>query len=349
VLTGVTTLAHAEVDLRLTTRFIQGSFDVLLPDGWVVALTEDGEAIEAQSPERHKLWINARVRHADDLARAEAYHLEQLRKSDLLDVAVVEERRLLDDRLLITVIRPSFNDKSDMGELLGPDHTTQHILASYRNAEQWLSAGLIVYGEDPVDERWIEFLVTVLESARIPLRQSSGGPLYRRVQGAPPLDHPSEDELLGAWRTQNIIGTATFVPVSPTDVILADVGLETLTLSHGGRYDSAWSGHFMALEGGDLVARRGEHRESGSWSLRDGVLLLEPKVAASRRFEDKADAGNFRSAPTPPRRYEVTLRNGAPVLRDACPIFAQMQYCDDLYTGGRRILDFVLEANDGKS
>jgi hypothetical protein len=105
----------------------------------------------------------------------------------------------------------------------------------------------------------------------------------------------------------------------------------------------------MALEGGDLVSRQGEHRESGSWLLRDGVLLLEPKVAATRRFEDKADAGDFRSTPTPPRRYEVTLRNGAPVLRGVCPIFAQMQYCDDLYTGGRRILDFVLEANDGKS
>jgi hypothetical protein len=351
VLSGVAIPARAETDLTLTTRFIQGSFDVLLPDGWVVALTAEGRAMEAQSPERHKLSLSARVRNDEDLARAEAHHLDQLRKSELLDVTVVEERRLLDGRLLVTVVRPSFNEKSRMGDLLGPDHTTRHILASYRGEGQglWLSAGLIVYGEEAVDERWIEFLATMLESARVPRKQSRGGPLYRRVKGAPPLAHAEVGELVGTWRTRNILGTATFAPTSPKDIVLADIGLEELTLSVTGHYESQWRGVFSALEGGDLVSRESEHRENGSWSVREGLLLLVPRQAEGRSFEDKKAAGAFLPAPTPPRSYEVILRDGRLVLRGVCPAFAQMQYCEDLYTGGSRVLDFILEPNDGKS
>ena len=79
VLTGAAAPACADADLTLNTRFIQGSFDLLLPDGWVAALTAEGMAMEVQSPERHKLTLNARVRNENDLARAQEYHLEQLR------------------------------------------------------------------------------------------------------------------------------------------------------------------------------------------------------------------------------------------------------------------------------
>lgn len=350
LLMGAAAPACADADLTLTTRFIQGSFNVLLPEGWVAALTAEGMAMEAQSPQRHKLTLNARVRNEKDLARAHAYHLAQLRRSGMLDLENVDERRLFDDRLRITIIRPRFNEKTNMGELLGPEQATHHILAQYRNDARslWLSAGLIVFGEEAVDERWINFLVALLESAQVPEHPSRGGPLYRRTKGTPPPDLPEASDLVGTWRTQRILGTATFAPTSPKDIVLADVGLEDLTLAADGSYESEWKGVFLALDGGDMVERENQHRESGTWSLRDGDLLLRPETAEGRSFKMEDTADEFLSTPTPPRNYQVTLRDGLPVLRGACPVFAQMQYCEDFYTGGRRVLDFILGPNEGK-
>lgn len=348
--TGAAMSAHAETDLRLTTRFIQGSFDILLPDGWVAALTAEGMVMQAQSPDLHKISINARIRNEDELVRAQERHLEKLGRSDLLDVETVSEKRLLEGRLRITVVRPRYNEKSRMGELIEPERVPLHVLASYRSAESGLllSSRLIIYGQDPLDGRWVDFLVATLESVRVPGNQSRGGPVYRRVTGAPRLNIPEEEDLVGAWRTRRILGTATFTPSSPTDIILGDNGFEQLTLSPDGRYVSEWYGLFLALEAGDMVSRTDEHRETGAWSLRDGVLRLMPREAAARSYQHKKDTGDFLPAPTPPRRYEVTLRNGLPVLRGACPVFAEMQYCEDLYTRGRRVLDFILEPNDEK-
>lgn len=346
VLAGAVTPARAETDLTLTTRFIQGSFDILLPDGWVAALTADGRAMEAQSPERHKLSINARVHNADEVAQAREFHLRQLRDSDLLNVEFVGAHRLLDGRLTITVVRPYFTEESGMGEHLEPKDLTHHILASYHAQEPdnlWLDAGVVVFGEDPLDESWIDFLVATLESVRVPEQQSWGGSLYRRLKDAPPVVRAEADDLLGSWSTRKILGTTTFAATDPDNVVLADFGLEKLTILAAGRYESTWSGVFMALEGGDLVTREGEHRESGRWTLQDGVLLLSPEEAEGRSFEDRKDKGEFLPVATPPRRYDVTFRAGLPVLRGACPVFAEMQYCEDLYTGGRRVLDFILE------
>src|SRR3546814_3960753 len=121
VLAGAVTPARAETDLTLTTRFIQGSFDILLPDGWVAALTADGRVMEAQSPERHKLSINARVHNADEVAQARKFHLGKLRDSDLLNVDLVGAHRLLDGRLKITVVRPRFTEESGRSE----EHTSE--------------------------------------------------------------------------------------------------------------------------------------------------------------------------------------------------------------------------------
>ena len=350
VLTGAAAPACADADLTLNTRFIQGSFDLLLPDGWVAALTAEGMAMEVQSPERHKLTLNARVRNENDLARAQEYHLEQLRGSGLLDLERVDEQRLLDGRLQIAVIDPRFSETSRMGRHIKPEDIPLHVLARYRDEQRdlWLSAGLIVYGVGNIDNTWVEFLAAVLESARVPTNQTRGAPLYRRVKGAPPPDLPEARDLVGAWRTQSILGTATFAPSSPKDIVLADVGLEDLTLGADGNYKSEWKGVFMALEGGNTVSRSNQHRESGTWLLRDGDLLLLPETAEGRSFETAETAEEFRPTPTPSRNYQVTLRDGLPVLRGACPVFAQMQYCEDLYTGGRRVLDFILGPNEGK-
>lgn len=349
VLAGLAMPARAEAGLTLTTRFTQGSFDILLPDGWVVALTAEGRAMEAQSPDRHSLSINARVRNAEEVAQAREFRLGKLRESDLLNVEIVDEHRLLDDRLRITVVRPRFNDESDMNELLGPERLAHQILASYHAPEPhglWLDAGLVVFGEDPLDESWIDFLVTTLESVRVLEHQSRGGPLYRRLKDAPPVERIEAADLLGSWRTLDIVGKATFAATSSTDIVLADGGLEELIFLADGRYESAWTGVFMALKGGDLITRRSEHRESGRWALGDGVLLLAPEKAEGRRFEDSDDKGEFLPAVTPPRSYHVALHDGLPVLRGACPVFAGMEYCTDFYTGGRRVLAFILKPND---
>jgi hypothetical protein len=351
LLTGAAAPACADADLTLNTRFIQGGFDVLLPDGWVAALTAEGMAMEVQSPERHKLTLNARVRNENDLARAQEYQLDQLRGSSLLDLERVDEQRLLDGRLHIAVIYPRFHDKSRMGRHFKTEDIPLHVQARYRDEQRdlWLSARLIVYREDNIDNTWVEFLAAVLESARVSTNQTRGGPLYRRVKGAPPPDLPEASDLVGAWRTQRILGNATFAAPSPRDIVLADVGLEDLTLGADGSYKSEWMGVFMALEDGNMVSRRNQHRESGTWLLRDGDLLLLPETAEGRSFETAETASEFRPTPAPSRNYQVTMRDGLPVLRGTCPVFAQMQYCEDLYTGGRRVLDFILGRNEDKS
>src|SRR3546814_1594271 len=152
---------------------------------------------------------------------------------------LVGEHRLSDGRLKITVVRLRFTEESGMGEHLGPARHTHHILASYHAQEPddlWLDAGLVVFGDDPLDESWIDFLVATLESVRVPEHQSWGGPLYRRLKDAPPVERAEADDLLGSWRTRKVLGTTTFAATEPKNVVLADFGLEKLTsLTHGGR------------------------------------------------------------------------------------------------------------------
>ncbi|WP_420346733.1 hypothetical protein [Pelagibius sp.] len=335
-------------DLDLNTRFIQGSFDILLPDGWVAALDESGTVLEAESPERHSVSIVARYERDDQLARARSYHMQRLTKDPNYDVEIFSDEWLLDDKLRLTVFNPSFTERSGMAELNNSPASPYQIVVLRRGDDRipGLNAVLFVYEEDPGNPKWAEFLVTLVESVRIAKRPSRGGPLYQRVSGAPQFTAPENEDLIGSWRTRNIIGRATFKDTSPTDVTIVDAGVETLTLAAGGHYSSDWQSLFMALDDGDWINRDGEHRETGRWWLENGVLTLAPSTAEGRTFKDSKSKGDFLPATAQERRYEVTLRSGAPVLRGVCPMFAQMEYCKDLYSGSRRVLDFVLEPAD---
>src|SRR3546814_12140695 len=117
---------------------------------------------------------------------------------------LVGEHRRLDGRLKITVVRLRFTEESGMGEHLGPARHTHHILASYHAQEPddlGLDAGLVVFGDDPLDESWIDFVVATLESERAPTHKSWGGLLYRRLTDATQGERAEGDDSQGWWRT----------------------------------------------------------------------------------------------------------------------------------------------------
>ncbi|NIA71770.1 hypothetical protein HBA54_24550 [Pelagibius litoralis] len=330
----------AAQDVSLNTRFIQGSFDLLLPDSWIASLDESGTVLLAEGPDYNFILLSTGWEDNEELFLFHDLRATEIRATGRLHASMVRNTTGGPDETRQSVLALSMVTKGAFGSTVIGDPVVHHVQIS-RPGRSGIFASVAYEGGIEAVAPRAATLRSILDSLKVMDAQATGSPSYQHVRKRDAAVWPEAEDVVGDWEGGRVRGDVLLEEDNFAIAALSS-GSPDIELRENGRYVSKWS-HF------DFDVMTGEstleitHKESGRWRLDRDRLQLTPS-----RYEGEVKAKGevpeiYDEDVTVTRHYDVMLGDGVIILRGVCAEYQMLPGCIDPFTGNPRILGFVLE------